>query len=79
MKMNPEVRAEFRRAIADEVATLRAVNTALRGPLTPADAAHLHAVRAEAVSILRNHLSAVYFSVTPKKPCGSVRIREVSK
>ena len=69
-------RAEFRRAIADEVATLRAVNTALRGPLTPQDAAHLTTVRVEAIAILRGHFATLYYHPVPKKPAGSIRIRE---
>jgi hypothetical protein len=60
-------RAEFRRAIADEVATLRAVNTALRGPLTPEDAATFANARAYALHELR-HLFTALYQRTPHKP-----------
>ena len=51
---------EFRRAIADEMATIRAINAALRGPLDPADADTLVSVRRSAVQIMRDLLITRY-------------------
>jgi hypothetical protein len=67
-------RNEFRRAIADEVATLRAVNTALRGPLSLEDAAHLNAVRQASLAVLRSLLGRLYGPGEPTK-----RVRRVSR
>jgi len=51
---------EFRRAIADEMATIRAINAALRGPIAPEDADILVSVRRNAVQVMRDLLITHY-------------------
>ena len=72
MTPNQSLRQEFRRAVADEVATLRAINTALRGPLTGEDANHLYEVRRVSMANLRRNFTLLYPGLG-KKPVRSVR------
>ncbi len=53
-------REEFRRAIADETATIRAINTALRGPIDPKEIAAFQHFRSTAVQRLRDILLSLY-------------------